>query len=260
MLDYMSPVEVLGIRMIFGLPVLFLIITLKRIKFKKYIYLGALFITIHFLVQNVGIKYTSATNAGWIIASIPLIITVLSYLILKEKSGLNVVYGIIIATIGIIFLISKGRINELEWLKSIGDWLVLITAFTWAFYTITIRDIARKYNPLAVTFSVLVPMTLLTVAVMIISSDWIILLSLPWKPIVAALINGIFCMALAQWFWQEGVAKLGATKAGMFLYLEPLATTALAVPYLGENFGFYTAFGGGLVLVGVFIAEKRKRN
>ena len=58
--------------------------------------------------------------------------------------------------------------------------------------------------------------------------------------------------------WQEGVAKLGATKAGFFLYLEPLSTTALAVPYLGESFGPFTLIGGLLVLAGVWYGQRRK--
>ncbi len=61
---------------------------------------------------------------------------------------------------------------------------------------------------------------------------------------------------LAQWFWQLGVARLGAARAGIFVYLEPLATTALAVPLLGETFGVATAVGGALLLLGVWHAER----
>lgn len=266
MLGYMSPVEVLGVRLIIGLPFLFLIILTKKIKLqfeqkdKIFIYLGAAIITIHFLVQITGLKYTSATNTGWIISIIPLIIAVLSYFVLKERAGMNVVLGIVVATLGIVLLVSNGKIYQLEWLRSTGDWLVFISAHTWAFYTITIRDVARKYNPLAVTFSVLFPMAILSVSIMIFTSNWSQLVSMPAEPVMASFINGLFCLAMAHWFWQEGVAKLGATKAGIFLYLEPLATTVLAVPYLAEHFGFFTAIGGGLVLVGVFISQRRKRN
>ncbi len=62
---------------------------------------------------------------------------------------------------------------------------------------------------------------------------------------------------LAHWLWQLGVARIGAARAGLFLYLEPLATTALAVPYLGEPFGWSTGLGGLLVLLGVSLAEHR---
>jgi drug/metabolite transporter (DMT)-like permease len=65
-------------------------------------------------------------------------------------------------------------------------------------------------------------------------------------------------MGLAHWFWQEGVARLGAARAGVFLYLEPLATTGLAVPYLGESFGLFTAVGGAMVLAGVYLAERKR--
>jgi drug/metabolite transporter (DMT)-like permease len=75
--------------------------------------------------------------------------------------------------------------------------------------------------------------------------------------LLALLFLGLAGVALAQWFWQRGVAKLGAAQAGLFLYLEPLATTALAVPYLGEPFGPVTAVGGLLVVLGVFLARRR---
>jgi drug/metabolite transporter (DMT)-like permease len=64
---------------------------------------------------------------------------------------------------------------------------------------------------------------------------------------------------MAQWFWQMGVAKFGAGKAGIYLYLEPTATTVLAVPLLGEKFTLTTAIGGSLVLAGVWWSERRKR-
>ena len=76
---------------------------------------------------------------------------------------------------------------------------------------------------------------------------------------VALLALSFLGTALAHWFWQEGVARVGATEAGIFLYLEPIATTALAVPYLGEPFGIYTAFGGALILLGVWWAQRRNR-
>jgi len=94
---------------------------------------------------------------------------------------------------------------------------------------------------------------------MLFSSDWSKFLHLPLDVTIALLFLGLFGMALAHWFWQEGVARVGAAQAGVFLYLEPVATTALAVPYLHESFGVYTAIGGFLVLLGVWLAQRRIR-
>jgi drug/metabolite transporter (DMT)-like permease len=66
-----------------------------------------------------------------------------------------------------------------------------------------------------------------------------------------------FASSLA--FWQEGVSRLGAARAGLYLYLEPLATLGLAVPLLDEPFGPVAALGGALVLAGVAIGQRDGR-
>ena len=79
------------------------------------------------------------------------------------------------------------------------------------------------------------------------------------RAVVGLLYLAIPGLALGQWFWQEGVAKLGAARAGLYLYLEPLATMALAVPLLGESFGPVIALGGTLVLTGVFVGQRHRQ-
>ncbi len=265
-LEYVTPVEVMALRYLFGLPVLFLILLSKKIKFKfekrdyKGIILGAIIITIHFLIQITGINYTTATNTGWIISVTPLVMAVLAYFILKEQIGVKQIAGIIIATIGIILMVSKGDLTDLGWLGSVGDWLVLASAHTWAFYTIATRDISRRGSPLLVSIAVLTPSAVVIFIYVLFTSDLSKFALLPLEPLLALMFLGVFALGLAHWFWQEGIAALGAAGAGFFLYLEPLATTALAVPYLGEKFGLYAAIGGALVLAGVFVAEKRGRN
>ena len=265
LLDYVTPAELMGLRFIVGLPVLYLVVLAKRIKFdfskkdRRSILIGSAVITAHFLIQITGIKYTTATNTGWIISITPLVLAVLSYLVLKEKIGRHAVLGIAVATGGILLLVSKGNLTDLGWVGSVGDWLVLASAHTWALYTIATRRVVRTHNPLAVTFAILLPAAILVWGIMLFSSDWSKFLHLPLDVTMALLFLGLFGMALAHWFWQEGVAKVGAAQAGVFLYLEPVATTALAVPYLHESFGVYTAIGGFLVLLGVWLAQRRVR-
>jgi hypothetical protein len=79
--------------------------------------------------------------------------------------------------------------------------------------------------------------------------------SLSPRGIAALIYLGVAGLALGNWFWQEGVPKLGATRAGLYLYLEPLATLARAVLLLGEPFGPFIALGGGLVLAGVDVGS-----
>jgi drug/metabolite transporter (DMT)-like permease len=218
---------------------------------------GAIF-TLHFMVQATGLSTTTATNGVWIICISPLLVAVLSYLFLHERIGWGGVAGIAVATAGVLLLVSRGNLGDLRWLRSTGDWLVLVSAFTWAFYTIATRNVARRNDPLAVTFGILLIAAAFTAVLFAVSGDIASVRALSPRGIAALLYLAIPGLALGQWFWQEGVASLGATRAGLYLYLEPLATLTLAAPLLGERFGVVTALGGGLVLAGVYMGQRER--
>jgi drug/metabolite transporter (DMT)-like permease len=262
-LNYMTPFELIGMRFLIALPVMYSIIFLKKAKlqFGKYkgrLFIGSLLITIHFFIQITGIKYTSATNTGWIIAVTPLVMALAARIILKEYLNMRTVAGIAVATLGIILLISNGKLQDLGWLSSYGDWLILASTHTWALFSIVTRDISRENSPLAVTAFIITLPAIAVITVMMFTSDWAKFVHMPTDAIISLLFLGLFAMAAGHWFWQVGVAKIGAARAGIFLYLEPLATTALAVPYLKEPFGLFTGIGGVLVLAGVWLGQSRK--
>ncbi len=263
-LEFLSPAELLGLRLLIGLPVLVIVVIFKKIKFRftpgewKQILIGSAVITLHFLVQITGLQYTTATNTGWIISVSPLVMAVLAYFFLKEKIGRSQIVAIAVATFGILLLMSHGDLTHLGFLTSLGDWLVLISAHTWAIYTVVTRNLSKTQHPLAITVGVLTPALVLMTAYMIFTSDWTRFAHLPAKGVVALLFLAIVGLALGHWFWQEGVAKIGAARAGIYLYLEPVATTALAIPLLGESFGWVAAAGASLVLLGVYIGQRTK--
>lgn len=258
----LSPVELLGLRVFIALPILFAMARLKDAKLVRnphvfrQLAIGSAIITAHFLIQITGLQYTSATNTGWIISITPLVTVALSYLFLKEQISRFTIIGIVVATTGILLLVSHGNLMNVEWLKSTGDWLILISAHTWAIYTVATRDLTRSQSPLIVTIGVLIPTAVLMLVYMLLTSDWGVFLQLSARVYVALGVLAILATALAHWFWQEGVRGVGAAKAGIFLYLEPIATTTLAVPLLNEEFGLFTAVGGILVLAGVYIAQR----
>jgi drug/metabolite transporter (DMT)-like permease len=260
-LAYLDPYELVGLRFAIGLPWLFAVIRFKRIpiEFSKREYralaLGAAICAVHFIMQAIALKYTSATNTGWIIAVSPLALTVLSFFILREKIGSKEVLGILVATVGILLLISRGRFTSLGWLSSFGDWLILASAFTFALFTIATRDVSRSRNPMTVTLVVFMPVTLLGLLYIIVFRDIRIIMTLPPEPLIALFFLGVLG-TLTQWFWQIGIADIGATRAGIFLYLEPVATTSLAVPLLHERAGIFTIVGGLLVLAGVWWSQR----
>ena len=261
----LGPVEIFALRLAIGLPFLGGVLLVKRVPLRfaradvQPLLLGGTIFTLHFLVQIAGLVTTTATNTGWIISVSPLALAVLSFLFLRERIGWAGVAGIALATTGILLLVSRGSLTDLGWLQSTGDWLILASAHTWAFYTIVTRDLVRRRHPLAVTFGILLIAAVFTAILFAASADLASVRSLSPRGIAALLYLAIPGLALGQWFWQEGVARLGATRAGLYLYLEPLATLALSVPLLGEPFGPFIVLGGGLVLAGVYVGQRERR-
>ena len=261
-LGYLSPSEILALRLLLAMPVLAGLIVIQKIRLqfspseKRRLLIGSGVFTLHFLIQITGMQYTSATNTGWIISVTPLILVVLSHFVLKERIRINDVAGVIVATLGIFLLMSRGDFTSLGWLASPGDWLVLVSAHTWAVYTIVGRDLSRLHNPIGVAFAFLLPATIVMTTYVGFTSDWSKFIHLPVEPLVALLFLGIVAMGIANWWWQKGVASIGAAKAGTFLYIEPLATTLLAVPILHEAVNVFTFAGGFMVLCGVYWAQR----
>jgi drug/metabolite transporter (DMT)-like permease len=261
-----GPLEIFALRLAIGLPFLAGVLLARHVplQFGRHdvvpLVAGGAVFTLHFLVQIAGLVTATAINTSWIISVSPLALAVLSFLFLRERIGRRGIAGIGVATVGIVLLVSDGNPANLGWLHSTGDWLVIASAHTWAIYTVVTRNLAARRNPLAVTFGILLIAAAFTAILFAAIGDPMRAASLSRRGIAALLYLAIPGLALGQWFWQEGVSRLGATRAGIYLYLEPLATLVLAVPLLGEPFGVFTALGGGLVLAGVYVGQRDRRS
>jgi len=261
-LQYLNPIDIIAIRLLLGTPMLYLVILIKKIdiSFKKKEYLiiliASVILGLHFLIQAFGLQYTSATNTAWLVATIPIFIAVFSAICLKERLNLPKIGGIVLATFGVIVLVSEGKLSGLGWLNSVGDWIILSSSITWATYTILTRNITRANNPLAISLSILVLPALLLNAYSAYTTPISKILNLPASIIVALIFLGVFCLGLAHWFWLEGLSRKAATSVGVYIYIEPVVTTIAAIPILNEQLNLFTALGAILIVAGVYIVQK----
>lgn len=259
-LGVMSPVQLVAGRFLIAAPALFLLARTRGASFrlgahKKVLLVAVVTFSVHYLLQTWALEFTTATNGSWLVSLSPLSIALLASLFLREP--MPSAAGIVVASLGILVLVSRGELRNLATFSSVGDLMVLGSTFTWAVFTIITRNPSRSLDPAVVTFVMTVPLAASALVLPLVVERWTPWSALGLETSIALLFLGLAGVALAQWFWQRGVAKLGAAQAGLFLYLEPLVTTALAVPYLGEPFGPLAALGGILVILGVFLGRRR---
>ncbi|MCP4703950.1 MAG: DMT family transporter, partial [candidate division Zixibacteria bacterium] len=210
----------------------------------------------HVTLQAFGLIHTSATNTAWLIATVPVFIAIGSRIILKENLSRRKIIGILIATLGVMLLISKGNLGNLSWLQSVGDWIILFTCVTWTIYTIFIKKLTKSYNPLSVMVAILLIPALCLIIYTLITTPISKFVTLPNHIVFILLGLGVICAGLAQWVWLEGVNRKGAIKAGVYIYFEPVVTTLAAIPILGERLNMAGFIGAGLILTGVYLVER----
>jgi drug/metabolite transporter (DMT)-like permease len=148
-----------------------------------------------------------------------------------------------------------------------GDLLVvfsLCTALTWILLS---KKLMQFHSPIVVTaYSVVAGTIMLAV--------WILgpLLLNPWRvqkvappPVahvsmtawVALAISGLACTATTTFLWNWGIHRVPASRAGVFLNIEPALGSYLGVKLLGEHLGPYAWFGGALILGAAIILTTR---
>jgi len=262
-LDELKPLSIVFIRQILG--VLFLgIVALKRkrsfaIRPKEHFWVLILAIVaaFHLWIQVTGLKYTTATNTGWIIGITPVFIAVLSMIIFKEKLDAAKWFGILIAFAGLILLISKGDIASLNFITHKGDFLVLASAGTWGIYSIAGKKASINYPPIMTIFYQFLMMAVIVTPFILNENTFESFVHLSTVSWIAVLFLGILCSGVSYVFWVEAMKEMNVSVVGAFLYLEPFVTVVTAWVLLNEEIKILTLTSGLIIIFGVILVNRK---
>jgi drug/metabolite transporter (DMT)-like permease len=76
---------------------------------------------------------------------------------------------------------------------------------------------------------------------------------LGWHVWFAVAASGLLCTAAATLLWNWGIHRVPASRAGVFLNIEPALGSILGVAVLGERLGPGTWVGGALIIAAAFV-------
>ena len=266
-LKYISPVALVWIRFSVGVIILGAAVLIRR-QFalpqrKDWLYfalLGFLGITFHQWLQSTGLVTSQATTTGWIVASMPIFIAILGWLVLKEKLTWLQALGIILAAFGVLLVITHGNLKSMVSgeFGSPGDFLILLSAPNWAVFTILSRRGLKIYPAALMMFYVMAFGWLFSSGLFLAGRGWETIHGLAIDGWLAIAFLGIFCSGLAYIFWYDALKALPVAQVGTFLYIEPVVTVIVAAVVLYEKVTLATLLGGGLILLGVWLVNRIK--
>jgi len=214
------------------------------------------------LLQAYGLLYTTAINTGWIIAINPIFITLAARFFLGETITARKISGILFGLCGIFLIISKGVFSLSLFHSSslFGDLLVLTSALAWTTFTVGGKGFMSRFTPLSAATVIMISAALIILPLNIMKGEWDKLLYLSLPAWMGIFFLGIFCSGLAYLFWYSALEKGDSSVVGMYLYFEPLVTLIGACLLLGEEIHWITLMGGGMILIGVYLASKRSQD
>jgi len=221
--------------------------------------LGFLGVTFHQWLQANGLKTAQATTTAWIVATTPVFIAILGWLVLKEKMGWQHVGGIALAALGVLLIVSKGNLSALFAGKegTLGDLLVLISALNWAVFSIlSRRELARHPAARMMFYVMLLGWLFTTIWIFGFGPGLTELPRLTASGWTAILMLGIFGSGLAYIAWYDALQVLPASQLGVFLYIEPLVAMALAAFMIGEAITIISLAGGAVIIFGVWLVNR----
>ncbi len=217
--------------------------------------LGLFSVAAYNTLLYLALRSTSAINATLVGTSLPLMVLVLARLWLNEPIHKRQAAGIAVSALGLLAVVAKGDPTSLLRLDVVpGDLLMLLATLSWSIYSVMLRK-----HPLPVPgFTLLAALIAVGVAAITPLYLWEAATgpALPSTPAAlgAVAYTAVFASLAAYYFWNRGVATVGAAVAGQFTYLIPLFTAGLAVALLGEEFRWFHAAGGALIFAGIALA------
>ncbi len=198
------------------------------------------------------LQTTTAINTVLVNAMIPIFIVIIAWLAFEEKLASRQVIGILVSLTGLLFIVTRGDLMRLRSLAlSTGDLWTLGAALAWAVYSVMLRKRPPQMDPIAF-------LTLLIACGLCLALPWYL-----WElsqaggfeitaPTMATLVYvTLFPSVLAYIFWNYGIARVGASRAGIFVHLMPVFSILLAVTFLGEHLQRFHLVGIGLVFTGI---------
>jgi drug/metabolite transporter (DMT)-like permease len=266
LLKYYQPVTIIFIRLIISSAFLFALIFLlgknERVERKDYrlILLSALFNPfLYFLGENYGLKYSSATIAAVIIATIPVFSPLIAYITFREKLTPVNFLGIAISFAGVILMLVT---RDLSLAADIRGVIFLFCAVAAALmYTVTLRKLTRKYSPIMLVANQnLIGIFLFLPFFLLFEAKTAITVPLNTEIVTSMLLLAILASSVSFVFFAHSVKLLGISKSNIFSNLIPVFTAIFSYLILSESITIQKISGIAMVISGVYLSERTKKN
>ena len=211
---------------------------------------AALGIPIQFLLQFEGLARTTVSHASLMVGTMPVLLALGATLFAGERLDWVGWLALAGSTVGAGLIVLGGHEAGVAGVAPSlgGDMLVVLSLVIALGWILMNKSLMQVHGPLAVTAYGILSGTMMLVV-------WVVAVSGPppvahvsptaWLALAA---SGVLCTAATTLLWNWGIHHVPASRAGVFLNIEPALGSWLGVQLLGDKLGPFAWVGGGLIL------------
>ncbi len=213
-------------------------------------------VTFNQLLFVSGLSLTKASNTSLLAVTIPIFTLAVGSMIGSEKLKRVKVAGILLAAIGVLFLIDP-RNASFSSDTTIGDILIILNSLSYGIYVATSKSIVTRNGAFRSIMWIFVFASIICVPLGAISISTVD--SSAVSPAIWLLVLYICIVATAAPYLLNAwaLARVNPSTVAVFVYLQPLIGFLLAVAFLGERIDFTFIVAAALIFAGVFLVIKK---
>ncbi len=202
-----------------------------------------------YVLQTFGLKYTSASHAGFITGLYMPLVPLFSALIYRKAPRLLELCGIAIAFLGLSLMTIQKSLLDI----GRGDWLVVACAVAYAFHIIVLGRFAPKGNAALLTLGQIGTGMLLGT----LTFWWAEPVRIQWTRGVwiALAVTSLLATALAFWVQTWAQRSISPTRTALIASMEPVFAWATAYLLAGEVLSWRAVWGAGFILTAILLVE-----
>ena len=231
----------------------------EKKDFPMLLFLALTGVTFFFTAQYTGIQMAGASIAAILVCLLsPVLITLLSTIIFKEHLVKKQVFGIGVAALGTVIVVTGGTISfpgDREFL--LGSLILLFTPVLWATYSLVGKKIMDRYSPFLVVAYVNVLGGLCLIPFSLAENSFCQIFTMSLSGWLAILFLAVTCSLLGYYIWFYVMKQVGAAITSSFLFAEPLVTVLFAIMFVGEELSMFILAGGFLIFIGVYLVARK---
>lgn len=254
-MDVVPPIFNVGVRFLIAFAVMFALRPKKILREPTRsdllsIFIISIFMGLGYILWNVSLLFTTATNATFFACTSVLFIPFLAKAINKTAYNRKVLVGIIVTVIGMFLLISNGKAFQ----PNPGDLLASAAAVMFALQVIYTGKYVERIDPFLIAAYQFLFVGVLALGISFTIQEEVVIASFGLLEIIALLFAGILITAALYYVQTRAQQKLSENTIGVLYALLPLFAAVFSWMILGETLGPIGIVGGGMMVVGVALA------